>query len=137
MTKTLNNPYGICKITPLPLAKQDFKIQWEINCWKKLWWINFSYYANYGNWRIFSLTTSQSPKLIPKEDLKLECTYFNSKFFGEFQSSQENFKNGFSIALKNLAWPMGGSNFVLGQFSHRGAMSVCGSVVLRHRVQFF
>ena len=30
---------------------------------------------------IFSLTTSQSRKLILKTDLKLECPYFYSKFF--------------------------------------------------------
>ena len=30
---------------------------------------------------IFSLTASQSPKLIPKADVKWECPYFNTKFF--------------------------------------------------------
>ena len=34
---------------------------------------------------IFSLTTSRSPKLIPKADLKRECPYFYSNFFLEFR----------------------------------------------------
>ena len=47
-------------------------------------------YCNYANWRIFSLTTSRSPKLIPKADFKWICPYFNSKiFFGVFWSSQK------------------------------------------------
>jgi hypothetical protein len=37
----------------------------------------------YVNTRIFRLTTSRSPKFIPKADLKRACPYFYSKFFFE------------------------------------------------------
>ena len=44
-------------------------------------WSNL--YINTRNCIIFSLTTSQSQKLIPKEDLKWDCPYFYSNFFFE------------------------------------------------------
>ena len=51
---------------------------------------------------IFRLTTSRSPKLIPKADLKCECPYFYSKKnSGEFRSisKKKKSKNGFSIGF--------------------------------------
>ena len=44
----------------------------------------------YANTCIFSWTTSRSRKLIFKADLKLECPYFNSKFF--FRAFRSVFK---------------------------------------------
>ena len=95
MTKTLNNPYGISNITPshwpsrilIYNKKFDFEKSVMIKMLPKIIKnivmdilnsnllsesISDWTYANWRNWRIFSLTSSQSPKLIPKADLKWE-----------------------------------------------------------------
>ena len=42
---------------------------------------NYAIYANLRKWSNFSLTTSQTPKLIPKADLKWKRPYFYFYFF--------------------------------------------------------
>ena len=58
----------------------------------------------------FRLTTSQSPKLFPKADLKWECPYFYSDFlkksFGQYlkkKSKKMDFPLYFKIVI--LKWP--------------------------------
>ena len=49
---------------------------------------------------IFRLTTSRSPKLIPKADLKWVCPYFYSNFFlKRFGQYLKKSKNGFPIVF--------------------------------------
>ena len=95
----------------MPFKNYNFKIQWEIHFFtflnidrdslkKKLEYkYGHSYFKSafgisfglrevvkrkirkYMYLRIFRLAPSQSPKLIPKADLKWECPYFYCKFF--------------------------------------------------------
>ena len=53
---------------------------------------------------IFSLTTSQCQKFIPKADFKQECLYYSStKKWESFRQYLTKSKNGFPIVVSNLA----------------------------------
>ena len=76
-----------------------FKSAFGINFW--LWEVVKRKIHKYTYLRIFSLTISQSRKLIPKADLKWECPYFYSRFYF-FKSFGQYFKksnNGFPIVF--------------------------------------
>ena len=62
-------------------------------------WHNWNYanYTNWRNWRNFSCTTSRSPKLIPKADLKSEYPDFYSNFLERFNHPKFFLKNWFPI----------------------------------------
>ena len=121
--KTLNNPYGISKITPSHWPRKILKYNGKLIFDIVLWWSkrskeNFKWnrdilisnmisesisdfgkwsnwkYANYANWRIFSLTTSQNwfqnrggliNKLIQSWHFSpsLSCSSYYYKSFGK------------------------------------------------------
>ena len=81
----------------LPRSNHFLKIQWEIHFW--LFEILTAYL------RILSLATSQSWKLIPKADLKWECTYFYFNFFKtEFWSIFKKSKMYFPLYFQKVIW---------------------------------
>ena len=89
----VKSPYGTIIVTCL------LQLYCLCKCWLDQMLVYCFTIENF-NWRIFSLTTSQSLKLILKADLKWECPCFNSKFFLERFDHKINSKMDFSLYFK-------------------------------------
>ena len=85
-------------------------------------------FGKWSNWkyaylRIFSLTTSQSQNLIPKADLKWECTYFYSRFFfEEFWSVFQKVKKWISHCIFKKWFDRGRVSFLTENFSEKAKL---------------
>ena len=72
---------------------------------------------------IFRLTTSRSWKLIPKADLKWECTYFYSRFFfEEFWSVFQKVKKWISHCIFKKWFDRGRVSFLTKFFSEKAKL---------------